>query len=217
MPNSSSPEDHSLPAPWGRWIRDALADVPAEGHAAGDARPAAVLIAIEAGTTPVVHFTERGADLRHHPGQISFPGGSVEPGDVDTAATALREAGEEIGLAPRHAHLIGRLPAHRTVTGFCITPHVAWLDAGAPLAADGIEVARLFSVPLAHVLAPVHYQLRRRRRDGIEMPVYSLDYQGDHIWGATAAILVSLAARIARVREYDFIVHAADDIANSIS
>ncbi|HET7312868.1 CoA pyrophosphatase [Salinisphaera sp.] len=228
MPKNSSPDGESSPGlspsswpspwpdPWGRLLREALAIEPdsvARGSeppvlppAAERGWPAAVLIAVEAGEQPGVYFTQRAADLKHHPGQISFPGGRVEPGDSGTAAAALREAREEIGLDSRCVHLIGQLPPHHTTTGFRITPHVAWIDAGVRLEPDGAEVARLFSVPLAHALEPANYRTTRRVRDGAQRLIYSLDFQDDHIWGATAAILIELVRRVARVRQRDFAV-----------
>lgn len=212
MPKSSSPAT-DLPGGWRDWVETALAlDVPAADRlAAQDARsqeragrPAGVLIAIEDGPEPLVYFTERSHQLKHHPGQISFPGGRLEAHDPDLAAAALREAEEEIGLDSRYVSLLGPLPRYCTVTGFEISPFVGWVDPAATLTPDGIEVARIFKVPLGYAVDAAHYRIHRRVREGIEYYVYSIDFEGNHIWGATAGMLIGLAQRIAIARGEGF-------------
>ncbi|WP_423823974.1 CoA pyrophosphatase [Salinisphaera sp. SPP-AMP-43] len=218
MPKSSSPATSRPEGGWRHWIETALAlDVPAADQlAARDARsldsagrPAGVLIAIEAGPEPLVYFTERSGQLKHHPGQISFPGGRLEERDPDLATAALREAEEEIGLDRRHVALLGPLPRYCTVTGFEISPFVGWVDPAATVVPDGIEVARIFKVPLAYAADAAHYRIHRRLRDGLEYHVYSIDFEGNHIWGATAGMLIGLAQRIALARGEAFTLAGA--------
>lgn len=165
----------------------------------GVSRQAGVLIPITGGDKPRVYFTQRSDALRIHPGQICFPGGSLERVDADIRAAALREAHEEIGLAPASVTVFGALPRYRTVTGFDITPHVGWIDPDTPVTPDLSEVVRIFSVPLAYALD--HRQFRRHELeyDGRPITVYSIDYDGNHIWGATAGMLYGLLQRLALV------------------
>lgn len=205
-------------ADWRQWLVEACAlpGVPGDrpeadarrGQAAdtADLRQAAVLIGVRAGPVPAIYFTERSRRLTHHPGQISFPGGRIEASDDGPEAAALREAREEIGLDPRHVRVLGRIERYRTVTGFSIVPVVGAIDAGARCRADQAEVSRLFHVPLAIALDADYYRYRCIERLGQRYRIYSLDHEGDHIWGATAAILATLAHRVARVRGQDFVI-----------
>lgn len=207
MPTSSSPAtDSRAPHIWRQRLDAALAhDVPVpEELPASDARrarratrPAAVLIGIEAAATPRILFTERSHALRHHPGQISFPGGRIDAGDAGPADAVLRECHEEIGLAREAVELVGRLPFYRTVTGFEISPFVGWIVPGQTLEPDGIEIERIFRVPMDYAMDLAHYRSQIRRRDGVDYRIYSIDFEGHHIWGATAAMLLGLAQRIA--------------------
>lgn len=172
-------------------------------------RQAAVLVGVVAAAEPYIWFTERSAGLRHHPGQISFPGGSAEDSDESVVATALREAHEEIGLDPASVEVLGRLPRYDTVTGFSITPIVGWMPADTVCRADGNEVARLFSVPLALAMDAASYRQRPVEHQGQTYQIYSLDHGEDHIWGATAAMLCGLARRVAHVRGELFEVQPA--------
>lgn len=166
-------------------------------------RPAAVLIPVVGDSEPFVYFTRRSDSLRHHAGQISFPGGRVEARDTSIRAAALREAQEEIGLHPAAVQVLGELPPYRTGTGFVITPFVGWVAPGTTVLADGREVAHLFGVPLIHALDHRQFRLHRRERDGREYDVYSIDYDGHHIWGATAGILYDLLQRLAHAENRD--------------
>ena len=133
---------------------------------------------------PGVLLTRRTEGLRHHAGQISFPGGKREPGDVDAVACALREAQEEIALAPHLVRLVGELPPYVTITGFSVTPVVGLLLPPAGLVPQPGEVAEIFELPLDRVL-----DVRLRH-------YLSLSY-GDHfVWGATAAMLRILACAV---------------------
>lgn len=218
MPTSSSPAaDSAGPDGWRQRLDAALThEMPlAEERPPADARrarratrPAAVLIGIEAAATPRILFTERSHALRHHPGQISFPGGRLDAGDAGPADAALRECHEEIGLPREAVELIGRLPTYCTVTGFEISPFVGWIVPGQELVPDGVEVERIFRVPVTYAMDAAHYRSEVRHRDGIDYRIYSIDFEGDHIWGATAAMLLGLAQRVAAVDGEPFSVPA---------
>ena len=157
------------------------------------ATPAAVLVPIvdhPDGLT--VLLTERAADLKHHPGQIAFPGGRLEPGDADPVATALRESREEIGLDRRDVEVIGFLPAHLIITGYRVTPVVGFVAPGRPLRLDPVEVASVFEVPLRHVLDPANHHPRPRNFEGGQVMLYDIPYGTRTIWGATAGMLITL-------------------------
>lgn len=191
---------------WQKWLEQATqVERPSpnkDGFAAG--RPAAVLIAVAEVPEPVVYFTQRSQALRHHPGQVSFPGGRWEAGDAGLADTALREAREEIGLDGRHVRILGALPNYHTGTGFTISPFVGWIGEVQPLSPDQREVDRIFGVPLSYAAEPSHYRTKVLCRQGRRHSFYALDYEDNHIWGATAGILIDLAARLAEVRGLAF-------------
>jgi 8-oxo-dGTP pyrophosphatase MutT (NUDIX family) len=155
--------------------------------------PAAVLVPIvnHAGS-PTLLFTQRTAHLHDHAGQISFPGGRVDEGDMDRAATALREAEEELGLARSRIEIIGRLPDHDIMTGFRVTPVVGWVEPPFELNPDKFEVADVFEVPLAFFLDPANHQRHHRDVRGILRHFYAMPYGERYIWGATAGMLYSL-------------------------
>ena len=167
-------------------------------------RPAAVLIPIvDHPDELTMLLTTRATQLRNHAGQISFPGGSLEPGELPLAA-ALREAQEEIGLASSLVDPIGYLPDHILLTGFRVTPVVALVRPGFEIQADATEVHDVFEVPLTRVLTASNYQrtLRRIGRDRIrtlereiEIETHAVEFEGRNIWGATAGILLNLAQR----------------------
>ncbi|MCL1826184.1 MAG: CoA pyrophosphatase [Betaproteobacteria bacterium] len=143
--------------------------------------------------SPTVLFTRRTDHLHHHPGQISFPGGGMEEGDSSAEETAVREAEEEIGLAPERVELIGRLPDYLTGTGFRVTPVVGLLHPPIKLKLDGFEVAEAFEVPLAHFLDPANHRQHSIRINGGEMRRFHAMPYGDYfIWGATAGMLMTL-------------------------
>ena len=155
-------------------------------------RPAAVLIGVLDDT---VILTRRAAHLKHHPGQIAFPGGKLDAGDADAAAAALREAREEIGLDPATVHLLAELPSHETVTGYTVTPIIARIDGAFSPVPEAGEVAEVFRVPLSLLLDPSRYRIERRRWRGVWRRYYVVPYGPYYIWGATARILKSLADR----------------------
>ncbi len=160
-------------------------------------RPAGVLVPISVvNDTPRVILTKRSSALKHHPGQIAFPGGKQDEGDADITATALREAQEEIGLPPELPEILGHLSAHETITAFSVTPVVAILrDPFQPIPEPG-EVDEVFSVPLAHVLNPANYIVESRFWRGQKRYYFTVPFGPYYIWGATARILRGLAARV---------------------
>ena len=157
---------------------------------------AAVLVAFNP-EKQTLTLTKRAARLKHHPGQIAFPGGKRDPEDVDLSATALREAHGEIGLRPDHVLVLGNLPSHETVTGFQVTPIIALqTDAFIPKREEG-EVDEVFDVPIDHVMNPAHYRIEHRIWQGQRRFFYVVPYGPYYIWGATARILRGLAERMA--------------------
>jgi 8-oxo-dGTP pyrophosphatase MutT (NUDIX family) len=160
--------------------------------------PAAVLVPLvdrREGLT--VLLTQRTDHLLHHGGQISFPGGRVEEHDTGPVETALRETEEEIGLERHYVEIIGFLDLYQTVTGFLITPVVSFVEPGFALNPDPFEVAEVFEVPLNFILDPRNHELRSWVYKGHERRFYVLPYENRYIWGATAAMLVSFAKRLA--------------------
>jgi len=137
-------------------------------------------------------LTQRTAHLRDHGGQVSFPGGRVEPEDPDREATALREMQEEVGIATGRVRLLGRLPGYEIPSGFRITPVVGWLEPPFEVVPDAFEVADVFEAPLAHFLDPANYQRREYRFRGRHRHYLAIPYEGRYIWGATAGMLYSL-------------------------
>lgn len=160
---------------------------------AGRQTPAAVLVPLvmhETGLT--VLLTVRTAHLHDHAGQISFPGGRVEPGDSNQAAAAMREAEEELGIDRRSVELIGRLDTYHTRTGFEVTPVVGLVRPPLALAPDQFEVADVFEVPLAFILDPTNHRREQRVDRGAVRQFWALPYGERYIWGATAGMLINL-------------------------
>lgn len=159
-------------------------------------RRAAVLVPIIDRPRPSVLLTRRAAHLKDHAGQVSFPGGRVEDGDRDATATALRETGEEIGLAPRQVEIIGAIDRYETVTGFDITPVVGLIEPGFTLDPDPREVAEVFEVPLAVIFDPANHRRHSRQWRGSTRRFYVIPYKDYYIWGATAGMLVNLSEKV---------------------
>ena len=162
-------------------------------------RPAAVLVPVwlHHGDARVI-LTKRASHLKHHPGQVAFPGGKRDETDLSLEACALREAWEEIGLAPDRVELLGRLPAHETVTGFTVTPVLGVIRDAFDPAPQAEEVDEVFTVPLSHVLYQGNYGVERRQWRGIWRSYYAVPYGPYYIWGATARMLRGLADQVAQ-------------------
>lgn len=161
-------------------------------------RPAAVLVPlIERPQGLSVLLTRRTAHLSAHAGQVSFPGGRIEPDDTDAIAAALRETEEEVGLPRDRVTIVGRLDTYLTGTGFEITPVVGFVAAPYPLVIDPYEVAEAFEVPLDYILDPDNRREVERESAGRRRVFYVFPYQDRNIWGATAGILVNLAEVLA--------------------
>ena len=159
-----------------------------------DPLPSAVLIPLVERDEVGVLFTQRATGLRTHGGQISFPGGRIEPGDEGPGAAALREAREEIGLDERFVSVIGYLPDHVVITGFRITPVVAFVRPGFELLLASEEVEDTFEVPLSYLFDPANHRTGRRRSaaTGEEVEHREIPFGGRTIWGATAGMLLTL-------------------------
>jgi 8-oxo-dGTP pyrophosphatase MutT (NUDIX family) len=153
---------------------------------------AAVLIPLIARAEPAVLLTQRATELRHHAGQISFPGGRIEAQDESELVAALREAREEIGLAERFVSPIGYLPDHILLSGFRVTPVVALVQPGFELRPDPREVQECFEVPLRHVFDPANHRLRRRHLGDADLELRDIGYGERTIWGATAGMIHTL-------------------------
>lgn len=143
-------------------------------------------------------LTKRSSALRHHPGQIAFPGGKQDGGDADVTAAALREAHEEIGLPPAQVELLGTLPAHETVTGFIVTPVIGFVAEPFEILPERGEVDEVFSVPLSHVLSDANYVIQSRRWRGQDRSYFAVPYGPYYIWGATARMLRAWTDQITR-------------------
>ena len=158
--------------------------------------PAAVLVAVVDRPEPTVILTLRPMTMRKHPGQISFPGGRIDPGDAGPVDAALREAEEEIGLPPGLVEVIGTADRYRTVTGFEVTPVIGIVPPDVPLTPHPGEVEAVFEAPLSYLLDPAHQAVRTAEFRGRERSYFEIDYQGRRIWGATAAMIVNLSRRL---------------------
>ena len=154
---------------------------------------ASVLLAIVMREQPMVLLTERTAHLSTHSGQVAFPGGRADPEDPTPADTALREAQEEVGLAPEFVEVLGNLATYVTGSSFIITPVVALVKPDCVLTPNPYEVADIFEVPLAFLLDPANHRRHVFDRDGVHREWFSMPYQNgakNHfIWGATAGML----------------------------
>jgi 8-oxo-dGTP pyrophosphatase MutT (NUDIX family) len=152
--------------------------------------PAAVLIPlVHRGDALSILLTQRTEHLKDHPGQISFPGGRVEPADDGPVATALREVHEETGIAPEQVRVIGYLEPLAVVTGFAVTPVVGFVSPDFELRLDEYEVAEAFEVPLPFLLDESNLVRSSRKVRGIHARLYEFNFEERRIWGATAEML----------------------------
>ncbi|MCB1740026.1 MAG: CoA pyrophosphatase [Gammaproteobacteria bacterium] len=164
-------------------------------------KPAAVLVPlVERDAQLTVLLTQRSRRLRAHAGQISFPGGRLEAGDVSPVATALRETHEEVGIAPDYVEPVGLLDEYETRTGFHVTPVVSFVRPDFELCIDSNEVEEAFEVPLAFFLAPDNQQRQSAVRDGVSREFYVFEYQSRYIWGATAGMLMNFVRRLSGIQ-----------------
>jgi 8-oxo-dGTP pyrophosphatase MutT (NUDIX family) len=161
-------------------------------------RPAAVLIAVVEHPQPTVLLTQRSAHLNDHAGQISFPGGKIDPTDASPLDAALREAEEEVGLSRSFVDPIGYLDLYGTSFGFRILPTVARVKPGFDLRINQAEVDDAFEVPLSFLMDPANHQVHSKEFRGMERTYYAMPFAERYIWGATAGILRVLYERICR-------------------
>lgn len=159
--------------------------------------PAAVLVGlVERPQGLSVLLTQRTADMPTHAGQVAFPGGRVQPEDVDAAAAALREAQEEVGLAPDLVRVVGGFDAYETVTGYAVSPIVAFVDPAFTPRPDPREVADVFETPFAWLMDPANHQRHERAWQGGARSYYAMPFEGRYIWGATAGMIRALWRRL---------------------
>jgi 8-oxo-dGTP pyrophosphatase MutT (NUDIX family) len=192
-PRPSTPEEDM------QWLVGASADVVSQVRASLPSRrvPAAVLVPlVERATGLTVLLTQRAATLKDHAGQISFPGGRIEPEDGDAWHAALRETQEEIGLMPEFVEFAGYLPDHLVITGFRVTPVVGFVDPKYQLRIAKAEVHDAFEVPLDFILDAANHKSRRRNVGGLTIEVHDIPYGDRNIWGATAGMLMTLRRKL---------------------
>jgi 8-oxo-dGTP pyrophosphatase MutT (NUDIX family) len=181
---------------WGPSDLDLNPEMLADFAVMAPPRPAAVLVPVVLRPELTVLFTQRSHDMPSHPGQISFPGGKVEPGDATPIDCALREAHEEIGLEASRIEPLGYLDSYRTGTGFKINPVVALITPGFAPVLDPREVLEVFEVPLAFLMDAANHQKASRQWRGRERSFYAMPYEGHYIWGATAGMLKNMHQRL---------------------
>ena len=181
------PVDVVMPAGSERWpdfVRERIART---------LQPAGVLIPVMERVAGLsVLLTQRSAELKHHAGQVSFPGGRMEEHDRDIVHAALRETHEEVGIPPEAITVVGYLPPMPTITGYAVTPVVGLVADDVALQIDRTEVEYTFEVPLAFLLDSRNERALEREYQGRRVPTVEFHYEGERIWGATAHILVEL-------------------------
>ena len=160
-------------------------------------KPAAVLVpVVDRCGEPTVLLTVRTAELEKHAGQVAFPGGKIDPGDTSPAAAALREAHEEVGLAPALVEPIGYLDLYLTFSGFRILPTLARIKPDFSIVLNPWEVTETFEVPLDFLMNPANHQRKTRDWNGIARDYYAMPFGDRYIWGITAGILRNLYERV---------------------
>jgi 8-oxo-dGTP pyrophosphatase MutT (NUDIX family) len=163
----------------------------------GALKPAAVLIAlIEENKQLSVVLTKRASHLKHHPGQISFPGGKMEDFDTSFINTAIREAEEEIGLNSNNINIVGQLLPYETISGYVVIPIIAFIDKNQNYVIDKNEVAEIFQVPLQHFLDFNNHYMVTIERHRKPFPIHFMPFEHHNIWGATAVMLKDLAIQL---------------------
>jgi 8-oxo-dGTP pyrophosphatase MutT (NUDIX family) len=186
---ASAPDEDML------WLAGAPPEVLERVRAAWPAIrvPAAVLVPlVERDEGMTVLLTQRSATLKNHSGQISFPGGRIEPEDADPWRAALREAHEEIGLSASFVEFAGYLPDHLVGTGFRVTPVVGFVNPSFELRIQTAEVHDVFEVPLEFILDAANHKTRLREFGGVTLESYDIPFGDRNIWGATAGMLLTL-------------------------
>ena len=164
---------------------------------AGTLKPAGVLVPIiERDGDLTVLLTQRSAELKHHAGQVSFPGGKMEDGDADVEATALRETEEEVGIANHHISVLGYLKTMPTITGYAVTPVVGLVSANAALTIDKTEVEYAFEVPLSYLLNKSNDIRTEWDAGERRVPMIEFHWEAERIWGATAFMIVALRKKL---------------------
>lgn len=155
--------------------------------------PAAVLVPlIDRGDGLTVLLTRRKDDLNKHAGQVAFPGGRVDDQDDDAVGAALREAHEEVGIAPDRVDILGHLDPYLTITGFEVLPVVGMVSPPHDFVPEPTEVAAIFEVPLAFLMDPSNHQKVKRKVNGLDRAYYAMPYNSHYIWGATAGMIINL-------------------------
>ncbi len=181
------------------WLAGASPEVAAKVRATFTTRrtPAAVLVPlVEHADGMTVLLTQRATTLKDHAGQISFPGGRIEPEDADAWHAALREAHEEIGLEPELVEFAGYLPDHIVISGFQVTPVVGFVRPQYQLQIAAAEVHDVFEVPLAFILDAANHKSRQRKIGELTIDIHDIPYGERNIWGATAGMLMTLRRRL---------------------
>jgi 8-oxo-dGTP pyrophosphatase MutT (NUDIX family) len=158
--------------------------------------PAAVLVPVVMSEAPGILLTKRTSHLSAHAGQVSFPGGRIDPEDSGAESAALREAWEEIGLESGAVQVLGRMADHVTGTGYRITPVLGLLPPGLTYRLSANEVESVFELQMSVVLDPDAPKLQRQHVRGVWREYWVWPHPEHYIWGATAAILVRLAEQL---------------------
>lgn len=187
----ASPTDIIMPPGSSRWPE------PMREQLSGTLKPAGVLIPIiDRGAELSVLLTQRSAELKHHAGQVSFPGGRMEEHDVSVEATALRETQEEVGIDVQHISVLGYLQTMPTITGYAVTPVVGMVSADAKLVLDPTEVEYTFEVPLSFLLDESNDVRTEWDTHDRKVPMVEFHWEGERIWGATAFMIISFRKKI---------------------